>query len=215
MYVRFADVSKHLHFRAPRVVLPAHMDTRDSILDVTAKLYAEHGWRGTTTRRIAEAAGVNEVTVFRRFGSKESLLLEAIQHASQDHPAALPRVPARLHAELVRWTTQHRRLIHAKRGLILSCLAEADERPALAPQACEGGRVARAELVAYLERAAKRGLIERTSLIAGAATMLMRTVFMDAMTRDMVPDLHPVPFDDAIAAQVELILRGLGAAEPT
>ena len=34
------------------------MDIRSSLLEVTAQLFAEHGWRGTTTRRIAEAAGV-------------------------------------------------------------------------------------------------------------------------------------------------------------
>ncbi|MCA9723352.1 MAG: helix-turn-helix transcriptional regulator, partial [Gemmatimonadetes bacterium] len=34
------------------------MSTRDALLEVTARLFADHGWRGTTTRRIAEAAGV-------------------------------------------------------------------------------------------------------------------------------------------------------------
>ena len=67
------------------------MATRQSLLDVTAKLYAEHGWLGTTTRRIAEAAGVNEVTLFRQFGSKEGLLLEAITLAARDHAAGLTR----------------------------------------------------------------------------------------------------------------------------
>ena len=70
------------------------MATRESLLEVTARLYAEHGWRGTTTRRIAEAAGVNEVTLFRQFGSKESLLLQAIRQASVGQaPATLPDVP--------------------------------------------------------------------------------------------------------------------------
>ena len=41
------------------------MATRESLLDVAAKLYAEHGWLGTTTGRTAEAAGVNEVRLFR------------------------------------------------------------------------------------------------------------------------------------------------------
>ncbi|MEO5797923.1 MAG: helix-turn-helix domain-containing protein, partial [Gemmatimonadales bacterium] len=60
------------------------MSTRTSLLDVTARIYSEFGWRGTTTRRIAEAAGVNEVTIFRQFGSKEALLLESIQSASRE-----------------------------------------------------------------------------------------------------------------------------------
>ncbi|HEY4101745.1 MAG TPA: helix-turn-helix domain-containing protein [Gemmatimonadales bacterium] len=189
------------------------MPTRDSLLDVTARLYAEYGWRGTTTRRIAEAAGVNEVTVFRQFGSKESLLLEAIQHASQQVPATLPGVPSDLRSELVRWATAHHRSIAQKRGIILSCLAEAEERPALAPQACEGGRVAREELTAYLRRAADRGLITLPRLIDAGAALLMRSVFMDAMTRDVIPEVHAIDFPTLIDCQVELLLRGLGAGE--
>lgn len=49
-------------------------ETGDAILRAAAELIAERGYRGTTTRAIAERAGVNEVTVFRRFGSKQGLL---------------------------------------------------------------------------------------------------------------------------------------------
>ena len=41
--------------------------TKDHILEAAARLYGEHGFRGTTTRRIAQEAGVNEVTLFRQF----------------------------------------------------------------------------------------------------------------------------------------------------
>ncbi len=37
------------------------------------ELFAEKGYEGTTTRSIAKRAGVNEVTLFRNFGSKEAL----------------------------------------------------------------------------------------------------------------------------------------------
>lgn len=47
------------------------------ILAAAAELFAERGYKATTTRAIAERAGVNEVTVFRRFGSKRGIL-EAI-----------------------------------------------------------------------------------------------------------------------------------------
>jgi AcrR family transcriptional regulator len=48
--------------------------TRQTILEATAALFGEHGYKGTTTRAIAERAGVNEVTIFRKFGSKQGLL---------------------------------------------------------------------------------------------------------------------------------------------
>ncbi len=48
--------------------------THDSILDAALKVFAEKGYRGATTRLIAQEADVNEVTLFRHFGSKEGLL---------------------------------------------------------------------------------------------------------------------------------------------
>jgi AcrR family transcriptional regulator len=48
--------------------------TAESILSAAAELFGERGYKGTTTRAIAERAGVNEVTIFRQFGSKQGLL---------------------------------------------------------------------------------------------------------------------------------------------
>jgi AcrR family transcriptional regulator len=46
--------------------------------------FDEAGSRGATTRRIAAEAGVNEITLFRHFGSKGTLLSEALQQASRE-----------------------------------------------------------------------------------------------------------------------------------
>jgi AcrR family transcriptional regulator len=40
--------------------------TQQTILDAAVTTIARYGFRGTTTRRIAQTAGVNEVTLFRR-----------------------------------------------------------------------------------------------------------------------------------------------------
>src|SRR5687767_15947222 len=57
------------------------MSVREQLLDAAARLYAEAGYRGATTRRIATQAGVNEITLFRHFGSKDALIREAITRA--------------------------------------------------------------------------------------------------------------------------------------
>ena len=54
-------------------------NTEDRILDATIKLLDEVGWDGATTKRIAAEAGVNEVTLFRKFKTK-NLLLEAAKN---------------------------------------------------------------------------------------------------------------------------------------
>ena len=190
------------------------MPTRTALLQVTAKLYSEHGWLGTTTRRIAEAAGVNEVTLFRLFGSKESLLMEAISTATGEHHAAiLPAVPQTLRAELLAWTQTQHDSVQAMGGIIRACLAEWEQRPELAPKVCGGGEVAFLDLRRYLGVARARGLIGPDGSIDAAATMLINTLFMDAMTRDVIPGTHPHSVGESLGMYVDLVLRALAAKE--
>jgi AcrR family transcriptional regulator len=49
-------------------------NTADKVLRAASDLFAERGYTGTTTRAIAERAGVNEVTIFRRFENKLGVL---------------------------------------------------------------------------------------------------------------------------------------------
>ncbi|WP_176461716.1 TetR/AcrR family transcriptional regulator [Anaeromicrobium sediminis] len=48
--------------------------TRYNILKAGLDLFSEKGYNSVTTKEIAKAAGVNEVTVFRRFGNKKNIL---------------------------------------------------------------------------------------------------------------------------------------------
>jgi len=49
-------------------------DSGEAILSAAAELFAEGGYKATTTRAIARRAGVNEVTIFRRFTNKQGVL---------------------------------------------------------------------------------------------------------------------------------------------
>jgi TetR/AcrR family transcriptional regulator len=52
--------------------------TESKIVQVTIDLLGELRYKGMTTRQIAESAGVDEVTLFRKFGSKETLAKRAV-----------------------------------------------------------------------------------------------------------------------------------------
>ncbi|MEM6447643.1 MAG: helix-turn-helix domain-containing protein [Cyanobacteria bacterium P01_D01_bin.123] len=53
--------------------------SRERLIDAAAQLFSAQGLVETTTRQIAELAGVNEVTLFRQFDSKYGLLLGLLQ----------------------------------------------------------------------------------------------------------------------------------------
>ncbi len=61
-------------------------DRRLQILDVACRLFARKGYNGTTTREIANGAGVNEALIFRHFCSKHELywaVLDRSTHGTQ------------------------------------------------------------------------------------------------------------------------------------
>jgi AcrR family transcriptional regulator len=48
-------------------------ERRQQIVRVALRLFSERGFRGTTTKEIAHAAGVSEAIIFRHFATKEDL----------------------------------------------------------------------------------------------------------------------------------------------
>ena len=185
--------------------------TRTQILDAAARIYAEAGFRGATTRRIADEAGVNEVTLFRLFGSKSALIGEAVRaHSRVARAKPLPEVPVHPLAELTAWAhADHAFLIEA-RGMILTSMAEMHERPECAAPNAEHPLESFRDLAGYVERLAAHRFIPSAVDAKAAATMLKSSLFSDAMGRDLMPEMFP-PLDKAPATYVRLFLRSLGA----
>jgi AcrR family transcriptional regulator len=55
-------------------------ERRLQILAVAVRLFSQKGFRGTTTKEIAQAAGVSEAMVFRHFATKEELYAAILDH---------------------------------------------------------------------------------------------------------------------------------------
>src|SRR5215475_14569856 len=55
-------------------------DRRAAIIKAVRRMFAEKGFDGTTTRELADAAGVSEALLFKHFPNKEALFT-AMQHA--------------------------------------------------------------------------------------------------------------------------------------
>jgi outer membrane protein TolC len=185
--------------------------TKQQLLDAAVRVYSDSGFRGATTRRIAEEAGVNEVTLFRLFGSKAALIEAAVLHASTNGAAApLPPEPVDPMLELTQWAEKDHAFMLETRGMIRTSMAEMHERPECADSASSHPAQSFASLVTYIERLAERRFIPSATDAKPAAAMLMGTLFADAMGRDMMPDMFP-PEKQAPAIYVRLFLRSIGA----
>jgi AcrR family transcriptional regulator len=65
-------------------------DRRLQILRVAMRLFSQRGFRGTTTKEIALAAGVSEAMVFRHFATKEELYSAILDHKACVHESMDP-----------------------------------------------------------------------------------------------------------------------------
>ena len=65
-------------------------ERRLQILRVAVTLFSQKGFRGTTTREIAAAAGVSEAMVFRHFATKQELYAAILDHKACSGTAYSP-----------------------------------------------------------------------------------------------------------------------------
>ncbi len=192
--------------------------SRERLIEAAARVYAACGFRGATTRRIAEEAGVNEVTIFRLFGSKASLIEEAMRHAGMPVPgeSRLPEVPRHPARELTEWCTAQLAELRERRAFIRQAMGDLEEKPEIAPCLGQSADVAGRELKRYMHALCEHGFVDyepaetgRSEEAHAAGAMLMASLFGDAMGRDVTPDLYPQPPERAPALYVGLFLRAL------
>ncbi len=180
------------------------------MLSAAARVYAEAGFRGSTTRRIADEAGLNEVTIFRLFGSKAALLNEAVRHSAASGVAQLlPASPVDPERELTAWATVQLDVLRAHGSLIRKSLAEVEELPGMGTQACEGCMQGRAVLRRYARKLCERWGTTRAVDLDDAVAMLMGAIMSDAIAREVMPTNFPQPAQRAAAAYVRVFLRAI------
>ncbi|HEX2203207.1 MAG TPA: helix-turn-helix domain-containing protein [Longimicrobium sp.] len=188
---------------------------RERLLQAALRVFQEGGTRGATTRRIAAEAGVNEITLFRHFGSKAALLQEALQASARaDELPALPAEPADPERELVEWARGQMAHLRRSRQIIRACMGEMAQDSEMGRRAGDGPeRVAR-DLEAYLVRLRERRLADAALDPVAAAAMLMGALFTDVMGRDLMPGRYTYAPEEAPERYVGLFLRAIGAPAP-
>lgn len=187
---------------------------RERLLDAAARVYAETGYRGATTRRIAQEAGVNEITLFRHFGSKTTLILEAVRQANlrSDCPT-VPTSPGEPVSEIRTWVRGELRHLTQLRSIIRTSLGEVEERPEILPLIGEKPRDVILGLSAYVEQLQHEGRASRDVDARTAALTFFGTLFADAMGRDVMPELYHNSLDESADRYASVFLRSIGVSE--
>lgn len=106
--------------------------TDATMFDAALSVLAQRGYGGATTRRIAEAAGINEVTLFRRFGDKRQLILAAIHATIVRLASDGLTATGDLEADLIRVVEYYLDLYQHRDGLVGTLLLEGARDPDVA-----------------------------------------------------------------------------------
>jgi len=186
------------------------MDVREHLIQAALQVYGQAGSRGATTRRIAEAAGLNEVTLFRHFGSKDALIRDALRWmADRALSVRLPESPGDPWAELTAFCTAQHRGMFETRALIRKTMAEFEEHPEATAVAHEITAGIEREIRRYLDQLRTAGRASGSWRTKSATAMLMGVLFADAVGRDCMPERYPVPPERAVSEYVDLFLRAI------
>jgi AcrR family transcriptional regulator len=140
---------------------PLDQRVRGAAIEATLDLIAERGVRGLTTAAVAERAGISKATMYRRWRSKEALVVDAV--ASLVSEIAIPDTGS-LREDVRALLRDAVRLYADSRPgrLIPDLVAEMARSPAVA-DAVRSGFLAqrRAALASVLDRARERGELRR------------------------------------------------------
>lgn len=172
-------------------------DTHARILRAALTEFTQRGYKGASTRGIAERAGVNEVTLFRHFGSKLDLLRVAVKQALMQMkiPQDLaPYLQGTLEEGLSQFVSDYLLQVTAQSDILMLGFSEAFSQPEISDLLREFMWKMRGMIVRYFEAMHEKGAIKEgdypilahiimTSL-HGAASMRKRTPIEMAQLSD-------------------------------
>lgn len=184
-------------------------DTRQRLIDAALSLFGQVGYTRASTRAIAEQAGVNEVTLFRHFGSKKNLLMACVhsfnqigfsekfrEHLTGDYPTDILMM-ARLQIQ----DTQ------ARFEVLRLLLCEAQVVPELREAILTGAGANRSHVTAYFQQQIDARVI-RADLDVETLTYALDSLFSSYILLSRLVGSSEQPSEEQIRTLVSLFVQG-------
>jgi len=74
---------------------------QQKIIDIASKLFSKRGYKATSTKLIAEEAGVSEGLIFRHFENKEKLLKVILNNGEKEFENSIISIQALTHPKVI------------------------------------------------------------------------------------------------------------------
>lgn len=199
------------------------LTTRDQILDAAAHVMNTIGMGRTTTREIAQAAGLSEAALYRHFADKAELVLCVIGERLPQLVATLMDLPARVGRRTVRSNLEDVARVAlpfydqtAPMAASLFSEPELLARHQAHLRQKEAGPHRALELLAnYLRAEQRAGRVTQRADAEAAAALLVGACLGRAFMRRFTGEQHDPDADERfVKAVVRTLMNGLSPDEP-
>ena len=199
--------------QSPKLSPPRASKARDRILHAAARVFARDGLGGATTRGIAKAAQVNEVTLFRHFGTKERLIATVIGQTFKPQESTPIPHTGDLRSDLTAFARTYEAQLLANLPLVRTCLAEIHRHRDQERQVLHAiFRPMRAALADRLEKAATPGGFGRGLTAPIAADLFASMILAGVLRQEKPMSTLEYTADQYRDAAVSVLLTGIGLA---
>jgi AcrR family transcriptional regulator len=186
--------------------------TRERLLDAAAETFSRDGLRGATTREIARNAGVNEVTLFRHFKSKEQLLRAVLQRGLMGEIAIMDQHSSwkeNLRESMEKYARHYYSHLEKKKGIARAFLAEAQVLPkSMQIMIADVIRPVRERLVIILSDAQRAGVVRKDLNVECALDAFKNTLYAGMLRQGaFLPRNYTT--DTYISTVVDIFVRGI------
>jgi AcrR family transcriptional regulator len=187
--------------------------TRDRLLKGAIEVFATAGFVGATTREIARRAGVNEVTLFRHFQSKEQLLRAVAEHITALNLEALVHQDEwtqDLRRDLLHYAQLHDNMLEEYEALIRMFIGEAQRHPDESLQVLRQYFLPlREKLISYLRHCVDRGTVCAEVDLSLAVDQFTGMLLAGMLRRHVVPMERGYSRDRYVEGCVDLFVQGI------
>jgi AcrR family transcriptional regulator len=204
--------------KAPNTKAGKLLPTHQRLIDAAHRVCARKGLDGATTREIADEARVNEVTLFRHFGSKEKLIAALFQRSVAAQVESLSDTEADgndLARDLRRYADRFNQMLFEHEALIRTIIGEARRHPEQARQVITDSiKPMRQRLLDYLRAAQKAGSVRRDLPLAPAIDAFTGMLLSGMLRRTSQAKCLDYSQNEFVETVLDLFLRGIAAPKP-
>lgn len=190
--------------------------TRERLIDAAARTFSNEGIQGATTRQIAREAGVNEVTLFRHFKSKDQLLAAVLERGLASEVALMNEHSSwkeNLRLSMENYARHYYSHLEKKQGFARAFIAEGQVLPkSMQTMIANVIRPVRERLIAILADAQKAGVL-RPDLNVECALDAFKNTLYAGMLRQGTYLPRSYSTEAYIQTVVDIFVRGIEAPQ--